>query len=110
MTTKAQEARVATELANAKMHDDARAKKHAVLAARKPRPASRESAHANRKASYVLEDHGEARPTRKSTRKASNRVKADANLTLREQRTKSAPKVRRARAVRQTKRVRGHTR
>lgn len=42
-------------------------------------PAARESAAAGRKAAYVLEDSS-ARPSRKSTRKASNRQKTDTKM------------------------------
>lgn len=42
-------------------------------------PAARESAAAGRKAPYVLEDSS-ARPSRKSTRKASNRQKTDTKM------------------------------
>jgi hypothetical protein len=42
----------------------------------------------------VLEDSGKARPSRKSTRKASNRMKLDANLRRRQTRRVSSPKAR----------------
>jgi hypothetical protein len=46
--------------------------------ARKAGP-RKESAHAGRKAAYVLEDSA-SRPSRRSTRKASNRQKTDAQM------------------------------
>lgn len=93
MATRSEEARAERERANAKKSPGAkkRAKKR-VLAARHARPASHESTHANRKATVVLEDHAEgARPSRKSTRKASNRSKATSTLDIREELVKGAP-------------------
>ena len=108
MTTKAQSKRALTERESSKSHNEARAKKRALVT-RKPRLVVHENVHAGKKASYALEDHAKGtRPARKSTRKASNHVKADANLNLREQRTKSAPEARSRRAIAQASRVRGH--
>jgi hypothetical protein len=53
---------------------------------------------ADRKASWVLEDSAK-RPSRKSTRKASNRAKPDSNLRRRQMRRTRSPKVRATRAA-----------
>lgn len=43
-----------------------------------------ESRHADRKASFALEDSATGHPSRKSTRKSSNRIKPDAGLKRRQ--------------------------
>ena len=53
--------------------------KPGASAADRRAPAARESAAAGKKAPYVLEDSS-ARPSRKSTRKASNRQKTDTKM------------------------------
>jgi hypothetical protein len=67
MTTKAEEYRYWKERSGPKK---AKQEKEA------PRAASRESLHAGRNAAYVLEDTV-GKPTRRSTRKSSNRQKTD---------------------------------
>ncbi len=67
MTTKAEEFRYWQERSGPKKT------KRAKVA---PRPGGRESLHAGRKAAYVLEDSA-GKPSRRSTRKASNRQKTD---------------------------------
>lgn len=51
------------------------------------------------KASWVLEDSAKDRPSRKSTRKASNRAKPDSNLRRRQVRRTRSPKARATRAA-----------
>lgn len=60
-------------------------------AAQKVHETPHEPARAGRKATYAQEEHGTARPSRKSTRASANRAKPDANLNLREERAKTAP-------------------
>jgi hypothetical protein len=78
--------------------------------AKKPKKSqwSHESKHAGRKAAYVLEDKAPgARPSRRSTRKSSNRAKSDHLFDTLEGVAKTAPEPRASRArARQTK-VRG---
>jgi hypothetical protein len=70
------------------------------------RPAGGRTARRNIKASrtkkakdsFSLEDSGSGRPSRKSTRKASNRVKPDANLRGRQTRRTRSPEQRAAKA------------
>lgn len=52
------------------------------------------STHADKKASFKLEDSATGRPSRKSTRGSSNRVKADSNLKQRQTRETTSPKSR----------------
>lgn len=52
------------------------------------------SQHADRKAAVVLEDSATGRPSRKSSRKSSNRIKADANLHSRQTRRSTSAKSR----------------
>lgn len=54
-------------------------------------PASRESIAAGKKAAYVLEDSS-ARPSRKSTRKASNRQKTDTKMRELRRTSQSRPR------------------
>lgn len=51
---------------------------------------SRAKPHAAKKATYALEE-SKGRPTRKSTRKAANRMKPDAGLNRREELQKGSP-------------------
>ena len=61
--------------------------------------AHNESARADRKALYALEDVPRgARPSRKSTRKASNRQKTDVAFRMKSRTAESAPRTRPARA------------
>lgn len=60
------------------------------------------SSRAARKATFALEDSRPPRPSRKSTRQASNRAKPDTNLRLRTMRAVRAPKSRAARATTRT--------
>lgn len=53
-----------------------------------------ESAHADKKASFKLEDSQTGRPSRKSTRGSSNRAKADSNLKRRQTRATTSAKSR----------------
>ncbi len=54
-------------------------------------PAARESAAAGKKAAYALEDSS-ARPSRKSTRKASNRQKTDTKMRVLRRTARSRPR------------------
>ncbi len=85
-----------------------KATKHAVLAARHKKPIRGETKHAEGKASVVQEESA-GKPSRKSTRKASNRAKPSTNLELRAQRAVRAPKRRATTAKRKAARVRGKT-
>ena len=53
-----------------------------------------ESRHADRKASFALEDSATGKPSRKSTRKSSNRSKSDSNLRQRQTRRTTSAKTR----------------
>ena len=59
-----------------------------------PRNASK---HADRKAAVALEDSATGRPSRKSSRKSANHVKADANLHSRQTRRSTSAKARASR-------------
>lgn len=85
-----------------------KAKKHATLAARAKKPTRATTKHAERKAAVVQEES--AKPSRKSTRKSSNRSKPSTNLELREQRAIRAPKRKAATAKAKSTRVRGKAR
>jgi hypothetical protein len=107
MPTRAEQFRAAEEIARSRSHQGDRAAK-SILAARRKRPASHESAHAARKATYAFEAHEEhKRPSRKSSRKGANRLKADLAFNLREEMTKGSPEARHAKAAAQARRVRG---
>jgi hypothetical protein len=82
-----------------------KAAKHATLAARGKKPKHGASEHADKKASVVQEES--TKPSRKSTRKSSNRGKPSTNLELRAQREARTPKRRAATATRKAKRVGG---
>lgn len=72
--------------------------------AAKRRPTTKRGAG---KATYAIEPTRAGRPSRKSTRKSANRVKADSNLTLREDRQKGSPESRFEKARVQRTRPRG---
>ncbi|MGZ3418882.1 MAG: hypothetical protein ACXWUG_11110 [Polyangiales bacterium] len=79
-----------------------------ALSLRKKRPLSHESTHANRKATYVLEDHSPGtQPSRKSTRKASNRMRETSTLELRQEASMDTPESRASRSSVHDLRVRG---
>jgi hypothetical protein len=59
-----------------------------------PSNRSRAKKHAGRKATYALEETESAKPSRKSTRKSTNRAKPDANLNAREALQKGSPEAR----------------
>lgn len=105
MATMAEQARASEEQSRARAHVK-KAGKHVVLSTRHKKAAGVvASKHANRKATVVQEEHApSARPSRKSTRKASNRLTSDQNLVMRAEREARSPK-RRARnaAVKATK-------
>lgn len=52
------------------------------------------STHADKKATFKLEDSATGRPSRKSTRGSSNRAKADSNLKQRQTRATTSAKTR----------------
>lgn len=52
------------------------------------------SKHADRKASYVLEDSATGQPSRKSSRRSSNRIKTDSSLHSRQTRRATSAKTR----------------
>jgi hypothetical protein len=84
MATKAERFRAAVEQSRSRPH--ARVEK-----APRERTASR-STHLGRKATFKLETTiGNARPSRKSTRKAANRIKPDSNLERRQKRGTHSP-------------------
>jgi hypothetical protein len=66
------------------------AKKSAVPRRAKPAESTHESLHAGRKAVFVLED-SEGRPSRKSTRKASNRQKTDVQFRMKQRTAETRP-------------------
>jgi len=111
MPNKSQEARVAQEQANSKSSAAAkrRDRKRLLAAQHAASPGHHESKRSNRKATYVLEDRppGTARPSRKSTRKASNRIKETSTLDIREELVQNAPKRIAARAAVKASRVSG---
>jgi hypothetical protein len=82
-----------------------KATKHAVLAARKKKPKRATTKHAEGKAAVVQEES--ETPSRKSTRKSSNRSKPSTNLELRAQRALVSPKRRATTSRRRATRVRG---
>lgn len=56
-----------------------------------PAARSHDKKHAQKKATYALEQTTNGRPSRKSTRKAANRAKPDSNFNLREEMQKASP-------------------
>ncbi|MBI2394519.1 MAG: hypothetical protein HYV09_33425 [Deltaproteobacteria bacterium] len=108
MATKADQARAKEEQSRARAHVK-KSRKHVVLAARHKKAAGVvESKHADRKATVVQEEHSpSARPSRKSTRKASNRLTSDQNLVLRAEREARSPKRRARNAAAKATKVRG---
>lgn len=60
--------------------------------------------HAQRKATYAIEEGGGRRPSRKSTRKSANRSKPDAALIIREGLVKGSPQSRHRKAMAKSKR------
>ena len=108
MATKAEQARVEVQRSSARMHAAQRQAKHRKLAARKRRPASQESDHAGRKATHALEVRVEGvRPSRKSSRKGANRLRADAPLNVTAETGEGTAKFRHAATQVGAKRVRG---
>jgi len=113
MATKAEEYRSSQQRKGPKAKTR---KRHASKVARQTKmSAPHERRAAGRKASYAaegpsVEDRTTARksPSRKSTRKAANRAKADTNLTLREGRTKGSPTNRARKSRAKTSRARAH--
>lgn len=82
-------------------------KKAAAKKAHRATPKNpRAKAHAEKKATYALEETGTKR-SRKSTRKAANRAKPDAAKTIHQENAASAPKSRARRSSAATKKVRG---
>jgi hypothetical protein len=72
---------------------------------------SKERHHADVKASFVLEDTTPGkRPSRKSTRKSSNRIKADAARNITEEVRQGAPPARAGRTRAKRSKVRGKPR
>ena len=70
--------------------------------------AAHENKHTGKKAAYALERPSKAgKASRKSTRGSANRVKADTNLNLREERVKGSPESRYRKARASRVRVRG---
>jgi hypothetical protein len=93
MATKAEQFRAAVERSHS--HREGRQ----AETARGVRAANR-STHTARKAVFKLEESvGHGRPSRKSTRKAANRIKPDSNLELRQQRGTHSPETRARRAA-----------
>jgi hypothetical protein len=92
MATKAERFRAAVEQSRSKAHskvENARVEK----LSREPPPGR--STHVGRKAIFKLEETvGNARPSRKSTRKAANRVKPESNLEQRQKRSTHSPEAR----------------
>ncbi len=83
--------------------------KHTSKRRPKKKAWGRDKQHANAKATHALED-STGRPSRESTRKASNRAKADTALNLTEEKRKGAPTERARRTGvkgAKSKRVRG---
>jgi hypothetical protein len=76
-------------------------------AGKRPRPKPTRATHLASKATFKREETvGRGRPSRKSTRKAANRVKPDANLERRQKRDTHSPETRaRTARVRQRKRI-----
>jgi hypothetical protein len=73
-----------------------------------PKKRSRIKTSRNKTATYVVEDEpGGGRPSRRSTRKTSNRAKADTNLILQAAREKSSSAARYEKARTRGTRVRG---
>ena len=113
MATKAEREKARAQLDRSKKRtgtgSNVAAKRAQRSAARRDRPGSKyatgntatrnRTQRTERKASWVLEDSAKARPSRKSTRKASNRIKPDANLHRRQTRRVSAPKSRATRSA-----------
>ncbi|MFI5300647.1 MAG: hypothetical protein ACHREM_21405 [Polyangiales bacterium] len=109
MSTKAEQVKAETEQANARANASEREAKHQELSARHKRPESHESTHAADKATHAFETHAPGtRPSRKSTRKGANHLKADAAFNHREQSGESAPQFRHDEAAATNARVRGH--
>lgn len=102
MATRAEQLRYQQERDESKKK---RAKK-ARKAAAKPAPKKRASRTAT-KATVAVEEHGTARPSRKSTRGSANRLKSDTNLNLREERVKGSPENRYRKTRAKAARVRG---
>jgi hypothetical protein len=89
MATKAETVRAEQQ------HKGVKPKKMKKLVQRKPHVHHDSTRLEKKKASYVLEDVAPGkRPARKSTRRASNHAKPDANLRRRTTRTKRSPKER----------------
>lgn len=108
MATRAEIARTEEQRKRARAHAAKKKAKHDALAGRGKRPESRESEHAGRKATHDLETHLEGtRPSRKSTRKGANRLRADAAMNQREEAGEGAPKFQHALAAVRAKKVRG---
>jgi AraC-like DNA-binding protein len=108
MATRAEIARTEEQQKRARAHAARKKAKHDALAARNKRTESHESDHAGRKATHALETHLDgARPSRKSTRKGANRLRADAAMNARDEAGESAPKSQHALAAVRTKKVRG---
>ncbi len=99
MATRAETFRAGTE----------RTARGSKTSARKPKKSawSHDKGRAGKKATHALEGKVVGRPSRKSTRKSANRMKADAAMNITEQVRKGAPPFRARRAGVVGKRVRG---
>jgi hypothetical protein len=87
MATRAEEFRAETERKAQEKHQRALVAKQVV---RDP-AAQHESVRAGKHAAYALEDAPGARPSRKSTRKSSNRQKTDVQFRMKRQVGESRP-------------------
>jgi hypothetical protein len=85
-----------------------RALKRALSLKQAAHALAHENMRADGKATYVLEDHAPgARPSRKSTRKASNRIKENTSLEIRYESMANSPESRASRSSVHDLRVRG---
>jgi hypothetical protein len=104
MATRADQAKKSTNIERSRMNERARRAKARPQASppHKPAPAKpndvkNRRADIREKQTYALEASDGARPSRKSTRASSNRVKADAQLRRRAVRRAHAPEARASR-------------
>ncbi|MGZ3475730.1 MAG: hypothetical protein ACXWUG_16735 [Polyangiales bacterium] len=93
MATRSEAARAEQQRENSRTSPTTqkRVRKRALAAGHEP--AVRNNKHADRKATYVIEDRAvpSSRPSRKSTRKASNRMKESSPLDIREELRANVP-------------------
>jgi len=102
MATRAEQARAETQREESKKKRAKKARKKAAT----PPPKKRVTRTAA-KATVAVEERGEKRPSRKSTRGSANRLKSDTNLVLREERAKTSPENRYRKQRARSSRVRG---